>query len=100
MAERVLPPVHPGEIIREEFLVPLGLSSYALAKSMKVPRTRVERLIREETGVSPDTALRLARVFGTTAELWMNLQSRYDLETARGRADAAIAQLPVLIQAA
>ena len=100
MTKRVLPPVHPGEIIREEFLGPLNLSAYALAKSMGVPRTRVERLIREETAVSPDTALRLAHVFSTTAELWMNLQSRYDLEIARDRADDGIDRLPVLIQAA
>lgn len=95
-----LTPVHPGEILREEFLTPLGLTPYALAKSMGVPRTRVERLARAETPVTPDTALRLARVFSTSAELWMNLQARYDLETARDRADARIAELPVLIQAA
>ena len=100
MSQRVLPPVHPGEILREEFMRPLGLSPYALAKSIGVPRTRVERLAREETAVTPDTALRLAHAFSTTAELWMNLQSRFDLETLRGRADAGIATLPVLIAAA
>ena len=76
---RVTPPIHPGEILREEFLAPLGLAPYTLAKALGVPRTRIERLAREETPVTPDTALRLARYFGTTPEFWMNLQSAYDL---------------------
>jgi addiction module HigA family antidote len=78
-----LGPVHPGEILREEFLAPLGMSAYALASHLHVPRTRIERLIREETPVTPDTALRLARYLGTTAEFWINMQARYDLETAQ-----------------
>ena len=78
-----LGPVHPGEVLREEFLVPLGMSSYALAAHLRVPRTRIERLVREETPVTPDTALRLARYLGTTAEFWLGIQIHYDIETAQ-----------------
>ena len=75
--------VHPGEVLREEFLLPLGMSPYALAKALHVPRTRIERLVREETPVAPDTALRLARYLGTTAEFWLGIQTHYDIETAQ-----------------
>ena len=78
-----LGPVHPGEILREEFLAPLALSAYALATACHLPRTRIERLVREETPVTPDTALRLARYFGGSAEFWLGIQARYDLEVAR-----------------
>lgn len=77
-----LPPLHPGEVLREEFLVPLNLSPGALAKAMGVPRTRVERIAAETSGVTADTALRLSRALGTSAQLWLNLQNRYDVETA------------------
>lgn len=77
-----LPPLHPGEVLREEFLVPLGLSPGALAKAMGVPRTRVERIAAESTSITADTALRLSKALGTSAQLWLNLQSRYDVETA------------------
>ena len=83
MKRNPLSPVHPGEILREEFLGPLAMSSYALAAALRVPRTRVERLVREETAVTPDTALRLGRYFGTTPEFWLGIQARYDVETAR-----------------
>jgi addiction module HigA family antidote len=76
-------PIHPGEILREEFLVPFGLSAGRLAKAVKVPRTRIERIMREETPVTADTALRLGRYFGTTPAFWMNLQSSFDLATAQ-----------------
>ncbi|MGE0044142.1 MAG: HigA family addiction module antitoxin [Hyphomonadaceae bacterium] len=79
---RPLDPVHPGEVLREEFLAPLALTSYALAKRCLVPRTRIERLAREETPITADTALRLSRALGTTAEFWMNLQTQYDLDVA------------------
>jgi addiction module HigA family antidote len=82
MSKDPLAPVHPGEILREEFLVPLGMSPYALAAACHVPRTRIERLVREETQVTTDTALRLARYFGTTPEFWLGLQTRFDLEQA------------------
>ena len=92
MAER-LPPVHPGEILREEFLVPLALTPYALAQACGVPRTRIERLAREETPVTADTALRLARYFGTTPEFWMNLQAQYELERAQDAAAASLRKI-------
>ena len=79
---RKLAPVHPGEILREDFLTPLHLTAYGVAKALGVPRTRIERLAREETPVTADTALRLARYFGTTAAFWINLQGQYDLERA------------------
>src|SRR4030081_2350325 len=81
MAKR-LPPVHPGEILREEFLVPLKLTSYAVAAALHVPRTRIERIAREEKPVTADTALRLRQFFQTRAAFWMNMQARFDLETA------------------
>ena len=84
MAKR-LPPVHPGEILREEFLGPMGLTAYAVAKAIGVPRTRVERLAREDTPLTADTALRLSRYFGNSAAFWMGLQAQYDLETAADR---------------
>jgi addiction module HigA family antidote len=77
-----LPPLHPGEVLREEFLVPLGVSAGALAKAMAVPRTRVERIASESIGITADTALRLGRALGTSAQLWLNLQNRFDVETA------------------
>ena len=80
---RKLKPLHPGEVLREEFLTPLNLSAGALAKACGVPRTRIERLANEETGVTADTALRLAKVFGTSPELWLNLQVDFDIQTAR-----------------
>lgn len=76
------PPIHPGEILREEFLDPLGLKPYSLAKALHVPRTRIERLAREEVPVTADTALRLGRYFGTGPEFWMNLQTSFELATA------------------
>ena len=71
--------IHPGEILREEFLTPLNLTPYTLAKRLHVPRTRIERLVAERTPVTPDTALRLAKFFGTTPQFWMNLQASFDL---------------------
>ena len=77
-----LSPIHPGEVLREEFLAPLKLTPYAVAAAIDVPRTRVERLTRGETPVSADIALRLGKFFKTDAAFWMNIQARYDLETA------------------
>jgi len=91
---RKLPPLHPGEILREEFLVPLGLSSGALAKAMGVPRTRVERIATETTGITADTALRLSKALGTSAQLWLNLQNRYDVETAERAIGKQLAKIP------
>ena len=77
-----LPPLHPGEVLREEFLQPLGLSAGRVAKAIGVPRTRIERLAAEEVELSADTALRLARYFNTSAEFWMALKSRHERERA------------------
>ena len=77
-----LPPLHPGEVLREEFLVPLKMSAGALAKACGVPRTRIERLANEQIGITADTALRLSKALGTTPELWMNLQNSFDVKTA------------------
>ena len=76
----ILPPVHPGEILREEYLIPLGMSAGALAKHLNVPRTRIERLTTEQTSLTPDTALRLAKFLRTTPEFWMNMQASFDLK--------------------
>lgn len=81
-----VPPVHPGEVLRVEFLDPLGLTPYALAKACRVPRTRIERLARGETAVTADTALRLGRFFETGPEFWMNLQALHDLALASAKA--------------
>jgi antitoxin HigA-1 len=78
-----LKPMHPGEVLREEFLVPLKFSAGALAKACGVPRTRIERIVGEQTGVTADTALRLAKALGTTVQLWLNLQNDYDIEIAK-----------------
>lgn len=75
-------PVHPGEVLREEYMKPLGLSANALAKSLKVPTPRVNEIVRERRGVTADTALRLARYFGGDARSWLNLQAAFDLRVA------------------
>jgi addiction module HigA family antidote len=79
---RRLPPVHPGEILRDDFLVPLGISVYELAIAIKVPRSRANEIVLGRRAVSTDTAMRLGRYFGTSAEFWINLQARYDLDVA------------------
>ncbi len=81
-AQKRLAPMHPGEVLREEFLTPLDMSAGALAKVCGVPRTRIERLANEEAGVTADTALRLSKAFGTTAALWLNLQNAFDVQIA------------------
>lgn len=79
---RDLPPIHPGEQLREEFLKPMGLTAYRLAKDIGVPMTRIQAIIAERRGVSGDTALRLGRYFGTSAEFWLNMQRDFELESA------------------
>ncbi|MCC6948302.1 MAG: HigA family addiction module antidote protein [Bradyrhizobiaceae bacterium] len=79
---RKLPPMHPGEVLREEFMKPMNLTAYAIAKAIGVPRTRIERIADEKIGITADTALRLAKYFGNSAEFWLNLQSRFDMLTA------------------
>ncbi len=80
MASSILPPIHPGEILREEYLEPLDMSAGALARALGVPRTRIERLVAGHTPVTTDTALRLGKYFRTSPQFWMNMQSRYDLK--------------------
>jgi len=80
--EKLLPPIHPGEILREDFLQPLRLSMNKLAMDLHVPVTRIAEIIHERRGITPDTALRLARYFNTSARFWLNLQAAYDLEVA------------------
>ncbi|MBK1642952.1 addiction module antidote protein, HigA family [Chromatium okenii] len=77
-----LRPVHPGEILREDFLTPLGMSVNALAQALRVPATRLHEIVKERRAVTPDTALRLARYFGGDAQSWLNLQTSYDLKLA------------------
>ena len=101
MPFRVLPPIHPGEILREEFLGPLNLKPYTLAKKLKTSRARMERLVREEAPITVDTALRLGKFFGTTPDFWLNLQSAYDLTLAESEADEGwLNEIPVLHAAA
>lgn len=85
MPPRKLSPVHPGEVLLEEFLRPLGLSQYRLAKEVSVPPRRINEIVRGLRAVSADTALRLARYFGTSEQFWLNLQGRYDLEIEKDR---------------
>lgn len=80
-------PCHPGEILKHEFLEPLGVSAIGLAKAIGVPRTRIERLVKEQTGVTPDTALRLSKALGTTPEFWIDMQANFDMASARGSVD-------------
>jgi antitoxin HigA-1 len=89
-AETVMPPVHPGEILLEEFLRPLDVSQYRLAKELGVPARRINEIVHGQRRISADTALRLARYFGTSERFWMNLQARYDLEIEKDRLGAAL----------
>jgi addiction module HigA family antidote len=95
-----LAPLHPGEVLREEFLVPLNLSAGALAKACGLPRTRIERIVAEDVGVTADTALRLAKALGTSPELWLNLQTDFELETAKRSLGKDLDKIEVLNTAA
>jgi addiction module HigA family antidote len=83
MAKRDFPPIHPGEVLLEEFLKPMGISQYRLAQAIHVPPRRINEIVHGKRGISADTAIRLSRYFGTSAELWLGLQADYDLERAR-----------------
>jgi len=85
-----LPPIHPGEILREEFLVPLGMSAHQLALALRVPATRINDIVNERRGITADTALRLSRYFGTTPKFWLNLQASYELEVAEDQLGKAV----------
>lgn len=90
MAKKVMPPVHPGELLREEFLEPMGITAYQLAKDIGVPAPRMYDIVAEKRGISPDTALRLSRYFGMSEGYWINAQAHYDLEVAKDRAGERI----------
>ncbi len=94
MATRI--PTHPGEILLEEFLKPLRLSQYRLAQGIRVPPRRINEIVHGQRAISADTALRLGRFFGTSAEMWMNLQARYDLVTAQVKLGRELAKVEVL----
>ena len=88
--QKRLPPIHPGEILRAEFMEPLQLSMNRLALDLRVPVTRIAEIVHERRGVTPDTALRLARYFNTSPGFWLNLQSAYDLEVAQDKLSRTI----------
>ena len=87
---RRLPPIHPGEILREDFMVPLGITMNKLALDLRVPVTRIAEIVHERRGITPDTALRLGRYFNTSARFWLNAQAAYDLEVAQDELESAI----------
>ena len=88
-----LKPIHPGEQLREEFMLPLGLSSNALARAIGVTPARINEIVRGRRGISADTALRLARFFGTSHQFWLNFQANYDVQCAKDAAGATIAKI-------
>lgn len=92
-------PIHPGEILREEFLEPLGVSAYRLAKDIGVPVNRITAIVNEERSVSPETALLMSRYFGLSDSLWVNLQAHYDMEVARETLKTRLRTLPVHVMA-
>ena len=85
MDREKLPPIHPGDILLEEFLKPMGISQYRLAKDISVPPRRINEIVHGKRAITPDTALRLSRYFGLSERFWMNLQARYDLEIEKDR---------------
>jgi len=90
ITKRRLAPVHPGEILLEEFLVPLGLTQYRLSKGLSVPPRRINEIVHGTRAITADTALRLARFFGTSERFWLNLQTGYDLELERDRLEGRL----------
>ena len=101
MIKNGMRPVHPGEILREDFLVPLGMSANALSKALNVPAPRVNDIVRERRGVSADTALRLRRYFDTSPQFWLNLQAMYDLRVAEiAIGKRIVREVPVMERAA
>ena len=97
---KTLPPMHPGEVLREEFLIPLNISAGSLAKICGVPRTRIERLASEETGVTADTALRLGKALKTSPRLWLNLQNAYDMQMAEREIGKSLEKIKPVADAA
>jgi addiction module HigA family antidote len=91
-AREKLSPIHPGEVLLDDFLIPMGLSQYRLAKDISVPPRRINEIVLGKRSVTADTALRLGRYFGTTEQFWLNLQTRHDLEIERDRLGPRLAQ--------
>jgi len=89
---RKLPPVHPGEVLLEDFMKPHGLTAYRVAKDIGVPALRIHQIVKGEHGISADTALRLARYFGTSAEVWVRMQARYELKIAQTELESRISK--------
>jgi len=100
MAPTTIDPIHPGEILLEEFLAPLELSQYRLAKEISVPARRINEIVHGKRGISADTALRLSRFFGTSERFWLNLQLRYDLETEKERLSGVLEEEVSVLQRA
>lgn len=92
MRAKKMPPIHPGEILLEDFLEPMGISQYKLSKDISVPPRRINEIVQGKRSVSADTALRLSRYFGLSERFWLNLQSRYDLEVEKDKLDARLAK--------
>lgn len=98
MSNKKLPPIHPGEILFEEFLDPMGISQYRIAKDIGVPPRRINEIVHGKRSISPDTALRLSRYFGMSERFWMNLQARYDIEVEKDKlADRLDDEVKVLV---
>ena len=98
--EKLLPPIHPGEILMEEFLKPMGISQYRLAKDVSVPARRINEIVHGKRSITPDTALRLSRYFGLSERFWVNMQARYDLEMEKDRLqDRLVQEVQVYISA-
>ncbi len=96
VTDTIMPPVHPGEILLTEFLEPLAVSQYQLAKAVDVPARRINEIVHGQRRISADTALRLSRYFGTSERFWMNLQARYDLEVEKDRLGTALDEIQPL----
>jgi len=95
---RKIKPIHPGEILKEEFLKPFNITQYKLAKDVAVPAIRISEIVREKRAISTDTALRLAKYFSNSPQFWLNLQSRYELETQKEKlADVLQKEVKVLV---
>ncbi len=95
-----LPPVHPGEVLLEDFMKPNGLTPYRVAKDLGVPALRIHQIVKGRRGVSADTALRLARYFGTSAGVWVRMQARYELEVAQAELESRISKEVKIFRAA
>lgn len=90
MSDKKIKPIHPGEILLEEFLKPMGISQYRLAKDISVPPRRINEIVHGKRSISADTALRLSRYFGLSERFWLNLQTRYDIEVQKDKLDKRI----------